>query len=307
MKNKTILRRIKFAIMALILVFPILGYLPVHATGETKVSFGKVTGQIGDEVTVPVIITNNPGIAAFRFRISYDVEDLIFISVEKGSLLTSGMLSSVVDEENKTMTFLWVSPTNVSGDGELARVRFRISEQAQGNYPLTVIYHAEDFLNESREQVVYTVEEGMILTGSTLSGTITSFGETNEPVTLRLIENDNEIAAMESVNGNYRFDSVPAGTYKLMVSKKNHVTRTYELAVGQEDVEQNVKIHLIGDIDGDGRVRTFDYTRALAHVRGTSLLEGYEFQCADVNGDGRVRTFDYTKILAHVRGTEMLW
>ncbi len=40
----------------------------------TEIKFGDVTAKVGDEVIIPVEIKNNPGLAAYRFRITYDTE-----------------------------------------------------------------------------------------------------------------------------------------------------------------------------------------------------------------------------------------
>ena len=98
----------------------------------------------------------------------------------------------------------------------------------------------------------------------------------------------------------YDIPEVSPGTYTMKVMKNNHVTREYTVTVGAENVTQDVKIHLKGDINGDGRVNTSDVGKANSHAKGTSTLTGYEFACADVNGD-------VGKINSHAKGTNKLW
>ena len=106
----------------------------------------------------------------------------------------------------------------------------------------------------------------------------------------------------------YDIPEVAPGTYTMQVSKKNHVTREYIIDVGTESVTQNVKIHLLGDIDGNGTVTTMDFMRANSHARGVTLLTDYALKCADVVGtDGKVTTMDAMRINAHARGTAKLW
>ena len=105
----------------------------------------------------------------------------------------------------------------------------------------------------------------------------------------------------------YDIPEVAAGTYTMKVMKQNHVTREYTVTVGSSNVVQDVKIHLKGDINGDGRVNTSDVGKANSHAKGTSTLTGYEFACADVNGDGKVNTSDVGKINSHAKGTNKLW
>ena len=145
----------------------------------------------------------------------------------------------------------------------------------------------------------------------TLSGTVTSFGDEENEVTLLLYKaGDRENAYETKVTGNsaeYAFEGIAEGEYILEVSKPNHVTRTYEVTVGEENVTQDAKIHLLGDVNGDGKVTVLDYSKVLKHVKKTAFLEGYALLCADVNGDGKVNVTDYSKILRHAKKTETLW
>lgn len=65
----------------------------------------------------------------------------------------------------------------------------------------------------------------------------------------------------------YSISGIASGTYTMRVSKKNHVTREYTITVGGEAVTQNVKIHLKGDINGDGKVTIGDVNRANLHLK----------------------------------------
>ena len=107
--------------------------------------------------------------------------------------------------------------------------------------------------------------------------------------------------------GNYALENVAAGTYTLKVSKLNHVTREYTITVGAEAVTQDVKIHLIGDIDGNGKVNVGDISKINAHLKGTSTItDAYQLLCANVNG-GQLNIGDAASLYAHIRGTRKLY
>ena len=149
-------------------------------------------------------------------------------------------------------------------------------------------------------------------TGRTVSGTITTFLDGTDAVTVTLTrEGDSSPSYAKVVYGNsatYTFDSVAEGTYTMTVSKKNHVTRTEKVVVGATTVTKNMKVHPKGDINGDGKITTLDYMKTNAYVKGTITLTEYELKCADVIGtDGKVTTADAMRINAHVKGTKLLW
>ena len=147
--------------------------------------------------------------------------------------------------------------------------------------------------------------------GVTVSGTATSFNSETDDVTIQLIASGASGPAYETIvkgnSTNYSIDGVEAGTYTMKVMKNNHVTREYTITVGSSNVTQDVKIHLIGDINGDGSVLASDNTLMMRHIRKTSLLTGYQFQCADINGDGKVLASDNTLMMRHIRKTALLW
>ena len=52
----------------------------------------------------------------------------------------------------------------------------------------------------------------------------------------------------------YTISGVTPGTYTMKVSKKNHVTREYSVTVTSGTKTQNAEIHLLGDVNGDGKI-----------------------------------------------------
>ena len=147
---------------------------------------------------------------------------------------------------------------------------------------------------------------------ATLSGTVTSFGKATDNVTLQLIaegypEADYEVV-VKGNSATYSIEGVAAGTYTLRIMKANHVTREYTVVVDSTSVVQDAKIHLLGDVTGDGRLRSNDLSLVYDHVSGETLIEdAYIFACADIDGNGRIRSNDITKMYDHTAGDELLW
>ena len=151
-----------------------------------------------------------------------------------------------------------------------------------------------------------------------VSGTVKSFNSAADKVTIQLIQQGHSEPAYETTvsggtkEGNqytasYTISGIASGTYTMRVLKKNHVTREYTITVGGEAVTQNAKIHLKGDINGDGKVTIGDVNRANLHTKGKNTLTLYEFACADINGDGKVTISDVNRANLHVKGKSLLW
>ena len=147
--------------------------------------------------------------------------------------------------------------------------------------------------------------------GVSVSGTAISFGSEDDVLFIDFIlagsTEESYSAILTGTKGDFVVENVEPGTYTMRVTKKNHVTREYEIVVAEEDVVQDVKIHLLGDINGDGKVNTVDVARANAHARSVTALTGYELDCADVTGDGKANTVDVAKMNAHARSVTLLW
>lgn len=165
-------------------------------------------------------------------------------------------------------------------------------------------------INTTAAQGVYTFPETEIV-GYGVSGNVESFNSDTDPVTIQLIEQGASEAAYEAVvKGNtasYSIAGVAPGTYTMKVMKQNHVTREYTITVSAENVTQDVKIHLLGDVTLDGSVNMKDWGRMRSHVNGTNLLTDYALACADVTQDGSVNMKDWGRMRSHINGTNPLW
>lgn len=306
MKNKQAKRHILALLLAATLLIGI-AMPAVQANGIAEIAFGQTCGKCGQQVTVPVTIKNNPGIASFRFRIAYDATALTYVSATKGEAMTGGTLSAAYQAKDEELAITWFDVKNITGDGVIFNLVFEVSDIANGQYPLTISYLPEDIVNASWQRVNVNVIDGWIQAGTNITGTVTSFGAADGEVTVKLMQGSAEIASTVTTDGAYKLTSVAPGTYSLVVSKLNHATRTYEITVIGEDVAQDVKIHLMGDITGDGKLNARDVNRANAHAKKTATLTGYELVCADVNADGRVNARDVNRMNAHAKKTALLW
>lgn len=243
-------------------------YKIVYATWSADTSLSSELVMLGEEEEV----------VSFVLRANDNIEDLselIFMSLDF----------------QKTVS----SPQGILFVGRSTTKEYSIDSMV--NVGQTIIYNGVD----------PTVNENTPIL-ATLKGEVKSFGDETGEITLRLFKDGEEkVCTVTGNSAEYVFADIESGTYTLEVSKENHVTRAYEVNADGESTTQDAKIHLIGDINGDGKANTLDVARVNACARGISGLSGYEFACADTSGDGKVNTLDVSRINAHARSISMLW
>lgn len=172
-------------------------------------------------------------------------------------------------------------------------------------------YLPGDTYSQNADITLYAVWEKIAVKSITAKVAVTSYENDSETIEIKFTKSD-ETAPLYSmtVTGNSAecsFDDVEIGEYVLTVSKADHVIREYEVVIDENGLNFDAEIHLVGDINGDGKVNTLDVARANAHAKGVTEAAGYEFDCADVNGDGNVNTIDVARMNAHAKGVSALW
>lgn len=290
---------------------------PVSASDSLSLTVSEVTATPGSEMDVTVSVANNTGLAGLMFSVEYD-SILTLTKVTFNSAF--GSLLTAAEPYTNPQVLAMVSPyENSTATGVFATLTFKVSEQAQVGYKaeINLIYDEEDIFDSNWDSVSTVAYNGSVSVieapkGVTASGKVTSFNSETDDVTVELFAAGSATAAYTTtVKGNaatYAIEGVAAGNYTMKVSKKNHVTREYNVTVGSEAVVADAKIHLKGDVDGNGTVTTMDFMRVNSHARGVTFLTDYALKCADVVGtDGSVTTMDAMRINAHAKGTNFLW
>lgn len=134
--------------------------------------------------------------------------------------------------------------------------------------------------------------------GVPVSGTVTSYGDAEQTVTVSLLNGDGIVDKRTGTGRSveYSFESVAEGTYTLLVEKSGHAPYTKEITVGAEPVTEDVALRLYGDANASGTVNATDAVQVL---RTGSKMTGYSLTVADVNGSKTVNSTDAMLILRH--------
>ena len=252
----------------------------------------------GDKVPDREVTTAYPEYYTVEYVNWYDCEDNLLYGEDtfRSGERYKVEIKIVPTKADGVYTAQFVTPVKVYIDGQ--EVTERLNWDA--------VYASKDAV-----YVYYTFLKGASAPeiGAFVTGSVTSFNDANGDVALQLIPQGLTEPTYETIvkgnTVNFSFASVAAGTYTLKASKANHVTREYTVVVSNSSVIQDVKIHLLGDVTGDGKVNAMDKKKIYNHING-ELLTGYEFDVANVKVDTKVNALDKKMIYNHING-ESLW
>ena len=135
---------------------------PEYNFVTAKLQVGTVSGKPGDTVTVPVSISDNPGIAGFTFVFDYDTSAMTLTGISKAEVLQDGTFTPNV--AGKTLN--WFNAVNVTENGTLFNLTFKLSQSATvGDYSVTVALKdgkSTNFVNENAKAQRVTFGTGKV-------------------------------------------------------------------------------------------------------------------------------------------------
>ena len=149
----------KIAALAISLIFIIgIMVLPVNAAGNPEITVSDASGNIGDEVTVIISFTSNPGIAGFNADITYDKNNLELTDVSGSSGFGGSFMGNVIKSK-----FVWYNASNITSTGTFATLKFKIKDTAKPNtYEIGLSYSQGDMSNADGDDVTATIHAGKI-------------------------------------------------------------------------------------------------------------------------------------------------
>lgn len=179
----------------------------------------------GEQITVPVRITENQGFTNFAISLEYDPEKLELISInttdDQNPYLCGPQVSTNMDWKNaegKSCGYIVSASENaVSGDGILFTATFRVSQDFDDSTTVTPVVHYV-----RNNATVFSIFEA--ITASVTPGTITAI-----------------VAGDVTGDGMVEYDDV---------------MKVYKAALGEESLTEEEK--LLADINGDQIIDNLD-------------------------------------------------
>ena len=136
---------------------------------EVTIAVQNTVAADGDEITVPVTIVRNSGIAGFSFDVSYDSSILTLKSVAGGSVLSSGQVSTNGNVIN------WYTSDNVTGNGEILNLVFSVAENTEAEETeISIAPHdgKKNLVDETGTYVDARYEAGVLTIKKGISGDV---------------------------------------------------------------------------------------------------------------------------------------
>jgi len=100
----------------------------------------------GKTIIVVFSITNNPGIAGFRFTMNYD--NTVLKPVQTVCKISDGLYIDNHETATTQLNVVWANGTNYTGNGELCSATFSvIGTVKDGQYPITITYDPADIVS----------------------------------------------------------------------------------------------------------------------------------------------------------------
>ncbi|MBQ9437477.1 MAG: Ig-like domain-containing protein, partial [Lachnospiraceae bacterium] len=136
----------------------------LKASGKALIEADEVTGEKGKTVQIPVRLTENPGIAAAMFEVTYQKDVLTLTGVDKGEVLSSGTFNAYAD----TGTIQWYDTKSADGTGVLFTLNFQVAADAKdGEYPISLAIKGgpENLTDINYDNVDYAITNGKVTIG----------------------------------------------------------------------------------------------------------------------------------------------
>jgi len=128
------------------------------------IKIGRATVTRGKEVSVPVTISNNPGIVAMRLEVAFDSRWLTLESAPDSGLL--GQNYNNLPSYGSPYSFFWmnIQEDDITEDGEIAVLNFKVSPDApEGSYIVRMSYNTQyDIFDVQGNTVYFSLDHGVL-------------------------------------------------------------------------------------------------------------------------------------------------
>ena len=143
----------------------------VNADTQCTISGENLATAPDSDVTMEVLIENNPGISGAELIVSYH-EKLTLISAESGEAF-SALTYATPSYYRSPMVFAWdsleITDKDIK-DGVILTLKFHVAEDAEGDLPVNISYESGNIFDRDLQSMELTTENGCVTAISYLPG-----------------------------------------------------------------------------------------------------------------------------------------
>ena len=318
------MKRILAVLLAIILL------CPVHsgfAAGEPTMTVSRSSVGPGEETSVTVSMSDNPGIVGMTLGFEYDTSRLELISIQESGLDGTWQKATGV---------AWASSTGDSTyNGVFLTLTFKVLDTAEAGFAeVSVKYAPGDICNNDLEDVYFTVVSGGVdVQGYSLSGTLFSWNYSNDAVVALYSSDETEYSISQDIcsgavsaiciadsavaegGQGFAFNSLEGGRYKLAIYKPGgYIMKVKDVSVAGDTELGWIKLWLYGDVVYDGIITEDDAQQLQRYIvgeksvfgTGNSEDEADRLKAANVSifsdGEERIESGDALQIRRYIAG-----
>ena len=155
------MKRNLFLFLSVSLMVIIFSTISYAETDEFTLSIGEYEADLGSEISIPLTISNNPGICGMTVCITYD-EKLTLSNIVAGDNFKSLIMTKPGNLTEKSIKILWDGISNNTNNGVLAELSFD-TPVIPGTYAVTLSYDQGDIVDEGFNEIEPLVMQGNIV------------------------------------------------------------------------------------------------------------------------------------------------
>lgn len=138
--------------------------------------------SVGSIVRIPIVISDNPGIASILLTITYDESALTLIEIEDTKIISGGNHSSTLKSPYQLSWMNQTMKENITENGIIAILVFEIDKDADvGDYDIKLSYDFEDYdiVDADMEAVFFHTVDATITVLDSMFGDVNRDGRVN--------------------------------------------------------------------------------------------------------------------------------
>ena len=168
-------------LLLLFAVFHVYNGICVYAKSVPVMIIGSnYDANPGENIEVPVTISDVSDLAMIQFALSYDETKLEYVGFQNGSMLPEQEVPTINSEENGKIYYVWDSTESLSGSGELAIFSFRVKDS---------VFQKTSICIDENEEIVFADSTFHMINPGFVAGNVVIF-DFCMPVTLSEIEEE---------------------------------------------------------------------------------------------------------------------